>query len=178
MTTTGAAMTGQDVRKAKFALSAVAGALFGAWLLLAICVPSVLRAIDLTDAATWPSTQATIEAASPGELCSRNGAHALSVRYRYEVDGHPYTGDVFEMFAANCHPDRRIDELVRGFAAGTGVTVRYNPRSPDESAISVDGDVALARSQAMAGTVFFIVYSALTLACFRFVQVRTRLAAP
>lgn len=172
-----AAMTGQDVRKAKFALSAVAGALFGAWLLLAICVPSVLRAIDLTDAATWPATGATILAASPGELCSRNGAHALRVQYRYEVAGHAHTGDGFERFAANCYPDARIDELVRGFAAGSAVPVRFNPRSPGESAISVDGDLALARSQAMAGTVFFVVYAALALACFRFVQVRARLAA-
>jgi len=171
-----AAMTGQDVRKAKFALSAVAGVLFGAWLLLAICIPSVLRAIDLTDAANWPGTRATIVAAGPGELCSRNGAHALKVRYRYEVDGNAYTGDVFEMFGANCYPDARIDELVRGFSAGTSVAIRYNPKSRGESAISVDGDVALARSQAMAGTAFFVVYSALALACFRFVQVRTHLA--
>lgn len=174
---TSAAMTGQDVRKAKFALSAVAGFLFGAWLLLAICVPAVLRAIDLTDASTWPSAQATIVAASPGELCSRNGVHALRVRYGYEVDGRPYTGEVFEMFAANCYPDRRIDELVRGFAPGARVAVRFNPRSPGESAISVDGDTALARSQAMAATVFFIVYSALALACFRFLQVRARATA-
>lgn len=169
-----AAMTGQDVRRAKFALSAVAGALFGAWLLLGICVPAVLRAIDLTDAVSWPAASATIVAAGPGELCSRNGAHSLRVRYRYEVDGRPYTGDAFERFTANCYPDARIDELVRGFAAGSGVQVRFNPKSPGESAISVEGDLALARSQATAGTVFFVVYAALALACFRFIQVRTR----
>lgn len=171
------AVNRQDLRKAKFALSAVAGALFWVWLLLAICVPGLFRAMDLTDAQTWPATAATVVAARAEEPCSRNGAHTFRVQYGYELAGRAFHGDQFEMFAPNCYPDDRIAELVRQFPAGSSVQIRYNPRSPGESAISVDGDLALARSQAMAGTVFFVVYSALALACLRFMQVRTRLAA-
>jgi hypothetical protein len=167
-------VNGQDVRKAKFALSAVAGVLFWAWLLLAICVPGVLRASKLTDAQAWPVTEATIIAAGADELCSRNAAHALRLQYDYTVAGRHFRGSQFEMFGANCYPDGRIAELVRQFPPGTPVQIRYDPGSPDESAISVDGDLGLARSQAMAGTVFFVVYSALAFACLRFVQMRMR----
>jgi len=172
-----AAINGQDVRKAKFALSAVAGVLFGAWLLIAICVPGVLRAVNLTDAQAWPSTEATIVASGAGELCSRSGAHSLRLQYSYEVAGRHFDGGLFEMFEANCYPDGRIGELVKKFPAGARVQVRYKPNSPGESAITVDGDLALARSQALAGTVFFVVYAALALACLLFVRLRTRLAA-
>jgi len=175
--TTISATNGQDVRNAKFALSAVAGALFGAWLLIAICVPGVLRAVNLTDAQVWPATEATIVASGADDLCSRSGAHSLRLQYAYEVAGHHFDGSRFELFEANCYPDSRIDELVKRFPAGAPVQIRFNPKSPGQSAVSVDGDLALARSQALAGTVFFVVYSALAVACFLFVRVRTRLAA-
>ena len=165
-------MSRQDVRKAKFALSAVAGALFWAWLLLAICVPGILHAMDLSEAQSWPAAEATIVQSGAQEICSRNGAHSFNVQYGYDVDAHHFGGGQFEMFAANCYPDSQIDALQKKFPPGAKVQVRFNPRSPGESAISVDGDLALARSQALAGTILFVIYSALAVACYRFVRLR------
>jgi hypothetical protein len=165
-------VTGQDLRKAKRALSVVAGALFWAWLLLAVCMPAIRHAKELTDAQSWPAAEATILATGVQDLCSRNGAHSFTVQYGYDVDARHFLGDRFAMFAANCYPDAQIAALRNQLRAGAKVPVRFNPRSPGESALSVDGDLALARSQAFAATLFFVVYSALAVACYRFVRLR------
>jgi hypothetical protein len=110
------------------------------WILLAAsllvsAVTGIARARIRRAAESWPAVSGSVEftAVQPnpdGALASLFRPHVLHIAYSYRAEGERYSGFHQQAFRREADADGLASRL-----KGSTVMVRYNPRSPSQSAL-------------------------------------------
>lgn len=122
--------------------------------------------IQAKRAATWPTTQAEIEACkTQSHQNSKGSSYACEVDYHYQVDGNSYHGDRIAFGYSSTNYERPHKQIERHLKKGRYVQVHYNPQDPSQSVLST-GTSANTWLPIVFGTTWLTICGAIWGMCF------------
>ncbi len=94
---------------------------------------------------SWPSVQGTVLESRVEESRDNDGERMYSayVRYRYEVNGEPYTSDQINIFQGSTGSRRPAQNTVNEYRVESPVEVFYNPDAPADALLQVGATTLL-----------------------------------
>ena len=109
------------------------------FVLLLTAVVAVITALQkwrLSRSMQWPAANGRIERSEAARFhVGKTLVPGVRVYYSFTVNGEYYGGQVAKMGFSQ---DSQIEDFIRRFAAGTPVTLRYDPKDVDSSMIHLE----------------------------------------
>jgi hypothetical protein len=101
-------------------------------------------AVQARASAAWPTVPGKIERTGTRRTSGayRTVFYELTLAYRYEVDGVPYTGDMAQFGPPRVTNRDFIEGLAEKYPVGKDVTVHYDPEAPEIAVLETSDEMA------------------------------------